>query len=111
MFDEIELGVGALIEQVGVDLLAHQADAMLERRTLGVERRQTRMGFVDLLRQPQPGNKAAIALDQMVGEIDDEADAENRADNQSRGPDRSAFKTNIRPENHAGFAVSMPSRS
>jgi len=82
--DEVERAARRFIEEIGIESVTHQADAMRQRIALGIDLSERHARFVDLLRQPQPGDETAVALHKMIGEIDDKADAENRADDEPR---------------------------
>src|SRR5258708_24394726 len=86
---EVERRARPLIQHVAVEMLGpEQRDAVLERLTLIGKRGEMRLRRLHLLRQAKPGKKASVALDQMVAEIDHQADAKNGAgDEAGTAPD------------------------
>src|ERR1700751_4565470 len=82
---------------------------MGERVALGLDLGERHARFVDLLRQPQPSDQAAIALHEVIGEIDDEADAENRADDDPRAQPYRIKDVHPTRESRASHAVNAES--
>ncbi len=77
---EIEGRPGTLVQQVAIELIAKFRDAARFRLFLGADRVERDAPLMDLLGQAHPSQQAALALHQVIGEVNHQADAENRAD-------------------------------